>query len=116
MERAAIDQLLSLAAGQQDLVTIQQAAKLGVSLSMLLAASKRGWLHRERRGVFSVAGARPSSLRPVVAAALAGGPEAVISHTTAAEQHAFFGVMAAGIELTIPHRLRRNLQGVTVHR
>ncbi len=50
-----------------------------------------------------------------LAAALAAGPNAVVSHTTAAELHALHGVLARGIDLTIPGTERRNLHGVTIH-
>ena len=115
MEHAAIDRLLALAATQDSLVTVRQAASLDITPTMLRGALDRGWIDRQRRGVLVVAGARPSRWRPVVAAALAAGPNAVVSHTTAAELHAIHGVLARGIELTIPGTERRNLHGVTIH-
>jgi hypothetical protein len=115
MKRDAIDELLALATGQDSLVTVQQAASLNITPPMLRVALDRGWIHRQRRGVFVAGGAGPSRWRPVVAAALAAGPNAVVSHTTAAELHAFHGVLARGIELTIPATERRNLHGVTIH-
>lgn len=116
MKRDFIDQLLALAARQENLITIEQAALQNVTPSMLRAAADRGWLQRQRRSVYVVAGAGPSRWRPVVAAALVAGPKAAVSHSTAAERHKFAGVVSDGIELTIPGRSRTNLQGVTIHR
>jgi len=106
----------SFAAHQDSLITVEQAKTVGVSPTMLLAAVKRGWLHRQRLGVYVVAGARPSPWRAVRAALLMAGTGAVVSHTTAAGMHRFHGVMADGIEITVPYPARRALDGVRIHK
>jgi hypothetical protein len=116
MKPDAINQLLTIAAGQDGLVSVEQARTVGVSPSMLLKAAERGWLERQRRGVYVVAGVGPSEWRPVRASTLMAGPDAVVSHTTAAAMHKFHGVLSDGIELTVPHPARRNLHGVRIHR
>jgi Transcriptional regulator, AbiEi antitoxin len=116
VDRSSIDQLLTLAATQHQLFTVQQAAAIGVSPAMVRSASDRGWVRRERQGVYVVAGAGPSRWRPVLAAAMAAGPDAVVSHGTAASIHRFHGVIPNEIELTIPSPGRRYLQDVRVHR
>ena len=116
MERVARAQLLALAARQDSLFTVRQAAALGITPPMLRGALGRGWINRQRRGVYVVAGAPPSPMRPVVAAALAAGADAVVSHSSAAVLHNFHGVVASGVELTLPNTYRKNHEAVTVHR
>lgn len=116
METKTIQQLHEVAAGQHGLVTLEQAASIGASYQMIRAATERGWLRRERRGVYVVAGAAPSRWRPVLAAALAAGPDVAVSHATAAAVSHFYGVMTSEVELTAPRRISRTLQGVRVHR
>ncbi len=116
MKRDALHRILALAAHQDSLVTVDQARTLGVSPTMLLAATERGWLDRQRLGVYVVAGAPPSRWRAVRAAALMAGAGAVVSHTTAAALHRFHGVMADGVEITVPYPARRALDGVRIHR
>jgi very-short-patch-repair endonuclease len=112
----AINKLLSLAADQCELVTIQQAGKLGITPPMMRAATKRGWLRRLRRGVYVSAAAGPATLRPMMAATLAAGPDAVVSHATAAMIHKFHGIQSDDVELTIPGPCHRSLDGVRLHR
>jgi very-short-patch-repair endonuclease len=52
----------------------------------------------------------------VYAAALAAGPSAVISHTSAAPIRALYGVAPDGIEITVPSGEARRLDGVRIHR
>jgi very-short-patch-repair endonuclease len=116
MERTFIERLLTITSGQLGLVSIDQAAAVGVTLPMLRAAADRGWLHHQRHGIYVAAGVGPSRWRPVVAAALAAGSDAVVSHTTAAAAHHFYGIETDEIDLTIPLNSRRSLQGVRIHR
>jgi hypothetical protein len=51
-----------------------------------------------------------------MAAALAAGPDAVISHMAAANVHRFSGMAPSGPELTLPRARRVELSGVRVHR
>jgi predicted transcriptional regulator of viral defense system len=115
VRRDAIDRILAIAAHQDSLITVEQAKTVGVSPTMLLAAVKRGWLYRQRLGVYVVAGARPSPWRAVRAAFLVAGTGAVVSHTTAAALHRFHGVISDGIEITVPYPARRALDGVRIH-
>jgi hypothetical protein len=116
VERVALNRLLAIASTQHCLVTLEQAASIGVTAAMMRAVVKRGWFRRERRGVFVVAGAPPSRWRPVVAAVLAAGPDVVVSHTTAAAVHHFYGIHSDEIELMVRAPFRRELEGVRIHR
>jgi hypothetical protein len=116
VDRVVLNRLLAIASAQNCLITGEQAASAGATPAMMGAAVDRGWFRRERRGVFVLAGAPPSRWRPVVAAVLAGGPDVVVSHTTAAAVHHFYGIHADEIELMVPRALRRHLEGVRIHR
>lgn len=116
METTILDPLLALASTQFGVFSVRQAAAYGVTNSMLDNAVARGWLRRERRGVYAISGLPPSLWRPVYAAALAAGPRAALSHTSAATVHSLHGVASDGIELTVPYGSFRHLDGVRVHR
>ena len=40
----------------------------------------------------------------------------MVSHTSAAVRYPLYGIVAEGIELTVPNKVNRRMQGVTVHR
>jgi very-short-patch-repair endonuclease len=100
------------------LFSAAQAALLGISSSQLFRAARSGYLRRVRLGVYAVHGTPPSPWEPILAAALAAGPGAAISHSSAAAAHRFYcAPPCPGVpELTIdkPHGLR--LSGVRTHR
>jgi hypothetical protein len=116
VERSSIESLLSLAATQHQLVSLVQADGLGVPRTAVRYACDRGWLRTVRRGVVAVAGAKPSAWEPLMAAALAAGPDAVISHMAAANIHRFSGIAPSGPELTLPRTRGVVLSGVRIHR
>jgi hypothetical protein len=116
VEREVLDALRLLAASQHGLFTVQQARELGVTLMALRTALARGWLRQVRRGVYAFAGRLPSQWEPILAAALAAGPTAVISHRSAAAMHGFWGVAAGEPELTVPTTTGRSMTGVRIHR
>lgn len=111
-----IEQLLALAATQHGVVSTRQAMQLGVTPVMLRHAVRRGWLRPLRHGIYAVVGSPPSRWQPLMAAALAAGPDGVISHRSAAVIHRFHGVKAGLPELSYRNRGGRRLTGVTIHR
>ncbi len=116
MKPLLIEQLMALAATQHGVVSTQQASALGVTPAMLRHAVRRGWLTPLRHGVYAVAGLPTSKWQPLMAAALAAGPDAVISHRSAAVIHGFHGLVAGTPELSYRKRGGRRLSGVTIHR
>jgi very-short-patch-repair endonuclease len=89
---------------------------LGLSTKAIRHRLANGRLHRVRRGVYAVG--RPEVTRHgrLMAAVLACGPRAVISHRSAAELWGIAGVHTASIELTVPRGSVRHGPGLTVHR
>jgi hypothetical protein len=116
MDHIAVAQLYLLAASQHSLFTAGQAAALGLTAEALEAAVERRRVRRVRRGVYAFNGLPPSRWEAIMAAALAAGPDAVISHRSAAVIHGFYGVIADQPHVTFPQECRRNLAGVRVHR
>ncbi len=89
---------------------------MGVTTDSLRWAKNRGWVRPVRRGVVAIGGRPPSPWEPVVAAALAAGPDAVISHHAAAVIHRFEGIASTIPELTLIHDRHVQLAGVRIHR
>jgi Transcriptional regulator, AbiEi antitoxin len=116
VDRFALAELHVAAASQHGLFTRAQAAGLGLTRETLAAAVERGWLRRVRRGVYAFNGVLPSRWECIMAAALAAGPDAVISHRSAAMIHRFNGVTADQPHLTVPMDRGRLLADVRVHR
>lgn len=74
-----------LAVRQHSLVTAAQLASLGWTKSAVHHAVNRRLLWQVRRGLYAVGGARPSREQAWLAAVLAAGPSAVLSHGSASE-------------------------------
>jgi Transcriptional regulator, AbiEi antitoxin len=110
--------LHQLAQAQKGLFSAAQAARLSIDYDALRRGVIGGYLRRARPGVYAISGGRPSRWEPMVAAALSVGPEAVISHSTAACTHRLWCAppVPAVIELTVPRGSGVELSDVVVHR
>jgi Transcriptional regulator, AbiEi antitoxin len=108
--------LSHLATSQRGLFSVAQARAIGVNNIQLLRAESSGALRRVRRGVYAMAGVVLSTWEQVVAAALAAGPAAVVSHSSAAAVHHFEYRPFGAIELTLPRQGYSRPPGVRVHR
>jgi hypothetical protein len=108
-------QAASRAARQHALITTRQLQQTGMSRRQVRYAVRAGELVHLRRGVYRVAGTPPTWEQVVLAAVLAAGPGAVVSHATAAALWALKhgDRHRAGIHITAPRQLR--LTGVTAH-
>ncbi|HSS12137.1 MAG TPA: type IV toxin-antitoxin system AbiEi family antitoxin domain-containing protein [Acidimicrobiales bacterium] len=116
VDRTLLSQVQTLASTQFSVFSVGQAAALGISPRALQRAADRGWLVPVRRGVYALAGHPTSGWQPLMAAALAAGPQAVISHAAAAAIHGFYGFLPGAVELTMPRDARLVMHGVTTHR
>jgi Transcriptional regulator, AbiEi antitoxin/Protein of unknown function (DUF559) len=106
-----------VAATQHGVVSTAQLAVLGVSTSTIAKWTKKGRLHRLHRGVYAV-GHRPVSRRGVwMAAVLACGEDAVLSHRSAAELWELLRPQGGPIHVSTPLRSGRSKrQGIRLHR
>jgi hypothetical protein len=105
-----------MAAGQMGLVALWQLEGLGMDRSTVAKRVAAGRLHRVHQGVYAVGHTALPRRAPFMAAALACGPDAVISHRSAA---ALWGLRPDGrsrIDVTAPGRRGRIPAGIDAHR
>lgn len=106
-----------MAARQHLVFTASQLADLGLSVSAVHKRSANGRLHRIHRAVYSLV--PPSTLTwrgHYMAAVLACGPDAVLSHRPAGHLLCLRYTQSRAIDITVPGRSTRHVAGVTVHR
>jgi putative AbiEi antitoxin of type IV toxin-antitoxin system/uncharacterized protein DUF559 len=94
--------LARLAADQHGVVATRQLATLGFSRSAIRRMCERGWLFRIHRGVYAVGHPRLTLHGRWMAAVLACGPEAVLSHHQAAALHDLRRAPWSPIHVTAP--------------
>jgi very-short-patch-repair endonuclease len=108
-------QLLTLAATQFGMFTRQQAHDAELTDGMLRRRVRAGQFEQVARHVYRVAGTPVSWEQRVLLACLAGGPECVASHRTAAALLAFDGFEPGIIEVTVPRNRRYRSRDFIVH-
>jgi very-short-patch-repair endonuclease len=111
------ERLAALAARQHGVVTTAQLEELGISLDAALKRTWRGHLHRVHRGVYAVGHPRLSMHGTWMAAVLAIGAGAVLSHRSAAELWGLLPFAAGVSQVTIPADTgRAKRRGIRIHR
>jgi len=102
---------------QHGVAGLDQITRCGISAHAVIQRSLCGLLFRIHRGVYSLT---PPELLTrdgrYMAAVLAGGPGAVLSHRSAADLLELRATDRRRIEVTIPGKARRSHRGVQVHR
>jgi predicted transcriptional regulator of viral defense system len=109
--------IASIAGQQHGLISLAQLRTLGLAESTVQKRVQVGSLHRVHQGVYAL-GLRPGTLESkFMAAVLAGGPGAVLSHRSAA---VLWGLCdedcRASIDVTAPNRRGRIPRGISAHR
>lgn len=94
--------LAALAAIQHGVVARWQLLELGLTRDQIQTLIARGQLHRLYRGVYAVGHRRLSVRGRWMAAVLAGGPEAVLSHRAAAALWELRPAPGGPIDVTLP--------------
>jgi predicted transcriptional regulator of viral defense system len=114
---AQVDTLIAeLARRQHGVVEHDQLRALGLSDSAISWRVGRGRLHRLYRGVYAVGHTRLSAEGRRLAAVLACGTGAVLSHQTAAAQWGIRPSSSPVIHVTVPTTNGRRRPGIRVHR
>jgi predicted transcriptional regulator of viral defense system len=118
MTEAALDRTIALLAERQHgVLALHQLVELGLSASAVRARAASGRLHRIHRGVYAVV---PRSLLTReghwMAAVLACGPGAVVSHRTAAVLLALLEYNGSKLDVTVPNAHRRRRGPFVMHR
>jgi very-short-patch-repair endonuclease len=106
--------MVRLAARQHGVVAAKQLSALGLTRDAVKHRVRHGRLTPLHRGVYLV-GPNETPLTRLMAATLACGPEAVLSHHAAAALHGF-GREAAVIDVTVRSGQPRTRRGLRVHR
>ena len=94
--------MAALAAEQHGVVGLAQLLALGLSARAVSRRVAAGRLHRVHRGVFAVGHPALSHHGRWMAAVLACGPGAALSHASAAQAHALLPGVDAVIHVAVP--------------
>jgi hypothetical protein len=116
--RRFLDQALAeLSRAQHAVFGLEQIVSLGLTISGVHGRVAAGRLHRIHHKVYSLV---PKELLKreglYMAAVLAGAPDAVLSHRSAAALHELRDWGHTKIEITVPRRSARRHEGIKVHR
>lgn len=107
-------QLAHRASAQYGVITHAQLLELGFSSSAVGRLNSAGRLHRVHRGVYAVGHPALTRHGTCMAAVLACGPGAVLSHRSAAWLWGLVREYSALVEVTVPARGHRRA-GIRVH-
>lgn len=107
--------LAALAAKQHGVVAHRQLRELGYSRRQIERLVDRGHLQRLFRGVYAVGHKRLSVRGRWMAAVLAAGPDAVLSHRAAISLWDLRPIPGGPIDVTVPARKRNGQRGIRIH-
>ena len=111
------ERLAKLATAQQGVISVGQLYKLGFDRDAVARRVRSGRLHRIHRGVYAVGHTVLNRNARVLAAVLAAGDEAVLSHRSAAILWGIHRSNAAKIDVTVPRTCGfRSTRTIAVHR
>lgn len=116
--RATADRRIAeVAAAQHGVVTTKQLTEAGLGRSSIVKRVKAGRLHRLHRGVYGVGHAALSIEEHWMAAVLACGEGAVLSHGSAAALWGLLQPCSGPIDVSVPSQSgRKKRRGIRVHR
>jgi very-short-patch-repair endonuclease len=116
-EGARDARIAAIAGRQHGAVSIHQLRESGISDTGVRERLRAGRLHRVHRGVHAVGHIAPSNERRWMAAVLALGRGAVLSHRSAAALWGLLPPIEGPVDVSLPSRSgRRRRQGIRVHR
>jgi very-short-patch-repair endonuclease len=107
--------VVALASRRHAVVTAAELAEAGLSRHAVAHRLGTGWLRRMHRGVYLVGPLEAPHSR-AMAATLAAGAGAVLSHYPAAVLWGFRPPREGPIDVTVPDRKTRGRPGIRVHR
>jgi very-short-patch-repair endonuclease len=108
--------IAQLAARQHGVISFEQLRLLGMGKTTVQWRIEVGALHRVHRGVYAVRHPRLTSYGRRMAAVLACGPDAVLSHRSAAELWELRNYRWEAIDVIAPNRRGRAPKGICAHR
>lgn len=105
-----------IAARQHGVVSLEQLVWAGMTPSTISRRVREGWLHRLYRGVYAVGHTKLSQEGRCMAAVLACGPGAVLSHESAAQLWKLSPTSPRLIHVTVPATGgRKKRPGIRLH-
>jgi hypothetical protein len=107
---------LRLLKDQDCVITVGQAVSAGMTEKAVRAQVRAGRWQVMHRGVYAAFTGRPSRSAELWAAVLRAGPDAVLSHLTAAELWGLLHGHSPVIHVTVPHGCDPEIPGVVIHR
>jgi very-short-patch-repair endonuclease len=108
--------IAELAERQHGLITLSQLQLLGLGRSGVSRRARNGRLHRVHRGVYAVGRPHLTQQGHWMAAVLACGPQAVLSHRSAAALHGLRADNRPKSDVTLPGNAVRPRPGIEGHR
>jgi very-short-patch-repair endonuclease len=116
-KRARDERVAEIASRQHGAISSRQIYDAGLSRDAVLERRRAGRLHVLHRGVYAVGHIAPSNERRWMAAALALGDGAVLSHRSAAALWELLRPIEGLVDVSLPSRSgRRRRQGIRIHR
>jgi very-short-patch-repair endonuclease len=109
-------ELWALARRQHGVVAHGQLLALGFSAHAIKHRMVRGRLHPIRRGIYAVGRPELTRLGAWMAAVLSCGPEAVLSHESAAALWRIRSDRAGPVDISVPANVDRRHRGIRIHR
>jgi very-short-patch-repair endonuclease len=106
----------AVARRQHGVITRQQLLALGIERRSIAHRVARGKLHPVARGVYAVGRPELTRYGRWMAAVLSCGPEAVLSHQSAAELWEIRTPTPGPIQVSVPRHIRRDRPGLTLVR
>ena len=105
-----------IARRQYGLITSRQLDQAGLNRNARQLLVRQGWLHPVRQNVYRLCGVQPTWRSTALAAVLAAGDDAVLSHYSAAALWELLDPedLEGGLEITAPRLVR--ISGVVAHR
>lgn len=110
----ADQELFALARAQHGVVATRQLLALGMSRGRVSTLKARGWLQAAHRGVYLVGPIHGPRAR-LMAATLAGGDAAWLSHRSGGELWSVGPALSGAVSVTLVGRGGRSRPGITVH-
>ncbi|MGH2856540.1 MAG: type IV toxin-antitoxin system AbiEi family antitoxin domain-containing protein [Solirubrobacteraceae bacterium] len=114
--RARQRAIAALAASQHGAISRGQLIALGVSRGEIASWLAAGHLHRVHHGVYAVGRADLPPKGRLMAAVLACGPAALLSHRSAADHWDLLATAQSRVDVTVPGTSRAQRDGIRVHR
>ena len=109
--------MVAVATGQHGVVATGQLERFGLASGTITLYARAGRLHRIHNGVYALT--PPQLLKPNarrMAAVLAAGPGAALSHATASAHLGLIPSNERTTHVTVPSRGGRSRAGITIHR